>query len=393
LRNAPYPYEDVKYATRAKIYLDEVMGVKFKTPVVVEPYKFTWFDVEFPDPRPYEVIFRNKACLICGSDLHSYKGLHPFAPIPTCTGHEVAAEVFEVGSKVSTLQVGDRVYVAGTGASPLPCGQCFYCVRGASQCCMNPHKSISFKIDGKVVSRFPSGFGEYSINHEARAYKIPDNVSFYEAATTTDVSYVIGVVIRSGGGIGKTAVVIGAGPIGLRTLEVAKAAGVSPIFVSDPLGYRLAKAKELSADAVINPMEEDPVERVKELTDGTGVDIVYDTAGNLNATQQGLNMLNTSIGGAGRLYLMGLYEAPHNNLTFNISDLMYKAGAISTEWGQGGGRGIIQTALNMMSQGKLHILKWITHKIPEKRARHRHRDCSLALKASQLNLHAHDATQ
>ena len=84
------------------------MGIKFKTPIVAEPYKFTWFDVEFPDPGPYEIIFRNKACLICGSDLHSYKGLHPFAPIPTCTGHEVAAEVVEVGSKV---------YFAGRGQS------------------------------------------------------------------------------------------------------------------------------------------------------------------------------------------------------------------------------------------------------------------------------------
>jgi threonine dehydrogenase-like Zn-dependent dehydrogenase len=344
------------------------MGLKFKTPIVAEPYKFTWFDVEFPDPGPYEVIFRNKACLICGSDLHSYKGLHPFAPIPTCTGHEVAAEVVEVGSKVTTLQVGDRVYVAGTGASSLPCGQCFYCVRGEWGRCVNTSKSISFKVGGKVVSRFPSGFGEYSINHEARAYKIPDNVSLYEAATTTDVSYVTGVVIRSGGGIGNSAVVIGAGPIGLRTLEVAKAAGVSPIFVSEPVDYRLAKAKELGADAVINPMEEDPIERVMELTDGAGVDIVYDAAGNLRATQQGLDMLKTRIGGAGKLYLMGLYEAPNNNLTFNVSDLMHKAGAISAEWGRGGGRGIIQASLNMMSQGKLHILKWVTHKIPEERA-------------------------
>lgn len=344
------------------------MGIKFKTPIVAEPNKFSWFDVELPDPGPYEVIFRNKACLICGSDLHSYKGLHPFAPIPTCTGHEVAAEVVEVGSKVSTLKLGDRVYVAGTGASSMPCGQCFYCVRGESRRCVNPHKSISFKVGGKEVSRFPSGFSEYSINHEARAYKIPDNVSFYEAATTTDVSYVTGVVIRSGGGIGNSAVVIGAGPIGLRTLEVAKAAGVSPIFVSEPVDYRLKKAKELGADAVINPMEEDPVERVMELTDGAGVDIVYDAAGNLRATRQGLDMVNTRVGGAGRIYLMGLYEAPNNNLTFNISDLMHKAGGISAEWGRGGGRGIIQASLNMMSQKKLHILKWITHKIPEARA-------------------------
>lgn len=344
------------------------MGLKFKTPIVAEPYQFTWFDVEFPDPGPYEAIFRNKACLICGSDLHSYKGLHPFAPIPTCTGHEVAAEVVEVGRKVTTLQVGDRVYVAGTGASPLPCGQCVPCVRGDPRRCVNPTTSIRFTVGGKVVSRFPSGFGEYSINHEARAYPIPANVSFYEAATTTDVAYVTGVVTRSGGSLGTSAVVIGAGPIGLRTLEVAKAVGIAPIFVSEPVAYRLAKAKELGADAVIDPTAEDPVQRVLELTDSVGVDIVYDTAGNVRATQQGLDMINTRIGGAGRLYLMGLYEAPHNALTFNISNLMRKAGAISAEWGRGSSRGLIQASLNMMSQGQLHILKWITHKLPEARA-------------------------
>ena len=233
---------------------------------------------------------------------------------------------------------------------------------------MNSSSSISIKIGRKVVSRFPSGFGEYSINHEARAYRIPDNVSFYEAATTTDVSYVTGVVKRSGAGIGNNALVIGAGPVGLRTLEVAKAAGVSPIIVSEPIGYRLAKAKELGAEAIVNPLEEDPVEQVMELTDGSGVDIVYDTAGNLNATKQGLEMLKTRIGGAGRLYLMGLYEAPHDNLTFNISDLMHKAGAISAEWGRGSNPEIIQASLNMMSEGKLNILKWITHKMPENRA-------------------------
>lgn len=344
------------------------MGLKFETPIVTEPYKFTWFEVELPNPGPHEIIFRNRACLICGSDLHSYKGLHPFAPIPTCTGHEVAAEVLEIGKKVTTLQVGDRVYVAGTGSSPLPCGRCFYCVRGESRQCMTPSQSTSFKVEGKIVSRFPSGFGEYSINHEARAYKIPENVSFYEAATTTDVSYVTGVVLRSGGGIGKTAMVIGAGPIGLRTLEIAKTAGISPIFVSEPVDYRLAKAKELGADAVINPLEEDPVERVMELTDRVGVDMVYDTAGNLIATNQGLKMLNTRIGGAGRLYLMGLYEAPKNKLTFNISDLMHKAGAISAEWGRGSDPSTIQASLDMMSSGKLNILKWITHKMPENRS-------------------------
>lgn len=342
------------------------MVVRFESPIVVEPYRFTWFNIELPDPGPHEVIFRVRACLVCGSDLHVYKGLHPFAPLPACCGHEVAADVVEVGSAVTSLEVGDRVYVAGAGARPMPCGQCFNCVRGDATHCSNPHMPIGFKVGGKTVARFPSGFGEYTIGHEGHAYRIPDNVSYYEAAVTTDMAYVTGVVKRSGAKVGDSAVILGAGPIGLRTLEVAKLAGISPVIVSEPVDYRLEKAKELGADELVNPMNEDPVKRVMEITDGVGVDIVYDTAGNARATNQGLAMLRTRIGGAGTLCLMGLFENP--DLTFNVSALMRKAGRIMAEWGISDGSENIEDALAMMSQGKLHPLKWITHKLPEERA-------------------------
>jgi threonine dehydrogenase-like Zn-dependent dehydrogenase len=225
---------------------------------------------------------------------------------------------------------------------------------------------IGFKVGGKTVARFPSGFGEYTIGHEGHAYRIPDNVSYYEAAVTTDMAYVTGVVKRSGAKVGDSAVILGAGPIGLRTLEVAKLAGISPVIVSEPVDYRLEKAKELGADELVNPMNEDPVKRVMEITDGVGVDIVYDTAGNARATNQGLAMLRTRIGGAGTLCLMGLFENP--DLTFNVSALMRKAGRIMAEWGISDGSENIEDALAMMSQGKLHPLKWITHKLPEERA-------------------------
>ncbi len=127
-------------------------------------------------------------------------------------------------------------------------------------------------------------------------------------------------------------------------------------------------AKAVGANEIINPMEEDPVERVTEITDGTGVDVVYDTTGNLRATEQGLQMLKRKIGGAGTLYLMGLYEHPNDNFTFNVSDLMHKAGCISAEWGRAGGQKLIEDVLSLMSQGRLQILKWITHKLPEDRA-------------------------
>ena len=161
--------------------------------------------------------------------------------------------------------------------------------------------------------------------------------------------------------------ILGAGPIGLRTLEVARLAGVSPIIVSEPVDYRLECAKELGADEVVNPLNEDPVGAVMEATGGEGVDIVYDTVGSSVATNQGLEMLKRRIGGAGVLILMGLYEDPE--LTFNVSGLMRKAGRIVAEWGvRTGGRKNIEDALGMMGQGRFNILKWITHRLPEARA-------------------------
>lgn len=338
----------------------------FKSPIVVEPYKFKWFSVQLPDLGPHEAIFRIKACLICGSDLHVYKGLHPFAPLPACCGHEVAAEVAEVGREVNSLKVGDRVYVAGTGARTVPCGQCFNCIRGDAANCTNARSSASFKVDGKNVARFPSGFGEYTIGHEGFAYKIPQNVSYYEAAVTTDMVYVTGVVKRSGAGLQDSAVILGAGPIGLRTLKIAKLVGVPQVIVSDPLNYRLEMAGELGADEVVNPNKEDAVDRVMKITNGRGVDFVYDTTGNPNATNQGLSMLKRKVGGKGTLCLMGLYE--HPDLTINVSDIMHKAGRIMAEWGIGDESKDIEDVLSMMSQGKLDILKWITHKFPENKA-------------------------
>jgi L-iditol 2-dehydrogenase len=343
------------------------LPLRFSSPVVVRPYELKWFDVELPDPGPYEVVYRNRACLICGSDLHLYKGLHPYAPLPACCGHEVAADVVEVGSKVSELVEGDRVYVSGTGASPVPCGECIHCVRGEASRCENKRAPVSLSVDGKPVSRFPSGFGEYTYGHVASAYRLPEGVSYCEAAVATDLAYVIGVVRRSGAGLGDVVAILGAGPIGLRALEVVRNAGVSKVIVSEPVGYRLDRAESLGADVVVNPKMVDPVEAVLGATSGEGVDYVFDTAGNLNASMQGLKMLKTSMGGLGTLILMGLYEEP--DLTVNLSELMHKAGKIVAEWGirEGRSRNVLD-ALHLMAERRVNIMKWITHRMPEEKA-------------------------
>jgi len=339
----------------------------FSSPIVVKPYEMKWYDVELPEPRPHDAIFRNRACLICGSDLHLYKGLHPFVSLPACCGHEVAADVIEIGSSVTSLRKGDRVYLSGTGASPVPCGECVHCVRGESSECVNKRSPLSFTVEGKKLTRFPSGFGEYSMGHEAYAYRLPENVSYYEAAVSTDLGFVLGVVKRSKAGLGHTAAILGAGPIGLRTLEIVRLAGVSKIIVSEPVYYRLECAEALGADVIVNPLNSDAVDEVYAATNGRGVDYVFDTTGSSKATQQGLKMLKTGIGGMGVLILMGLYENP--SLNINLSELMYKAGKIVAEWGIREGRAhhVIES-LNLMAEKKVNVMEWITHKLPEEKA-------------------------
>jgi (R,R)-butanediol dehydrogenase/meso-butanediol dehydrogenase/diacetyl reductase len=240
-------------------------------------------------------------------------------------------------------------------------------VRGFPERCTDLHLSVSFEVDGKKVTRFPSGFGEYTMGHEGKAFKLPDGVTHLEAAVTTDMGYVLGVIKRSQAKVGDSAVVLGAGPIGLRTVEAARLAGIIPIIVSEPVDYRLDCAKELGAHELVNPNEEDAVAKVMELTDGEGVDYVFDTTGSAGATSQGVEMLNTRFGGMGTLVLMGLYENPE--LKIDASKLMKKAGRIVAEWGvRSTRRKNIEDALRLMGEGKLNISKWITHQLPESQA-------------------------
>jgi threonine dehydrogenase-like Zn-dependent dehydrogenase len=222
-------------------------------------------------------------------------------------------------------------------------------------------------VGGRKVARFPSGFGEYTMGHEGKAFKLPDGVSHLEAAVTTDMAYVLGVVKRSRAKVGDSAVVLGAGPIGLRTVEAARLAGITPIIVSEPVDYRLECARDLGAGELINPADEDAVVRVMELTDGEGVDYVFDTTGSARATAQGVEMLNTRFGGMGTLVLMGLYENPE--LVIDASKLMRKAGRIVAEWGvRSTRRENIEDALRLMGEGRLNVSRWITHQLSESRA-------------------------
>ena len=182
-------------------------------------------------------------------------------------GHEAGGTVVEVGSGVTHLKVGDRVALE-PGKT---CGHCEHCKEGKYNLCEDVIFFATPPVDGV--------FQEYVAHEAGLGFKLPDNVSTLEGALVEPLSVGLHAAMQGGAHIGQTAVVTGAGCIGLVSLLALKAMGVSKVIVVDVIDKRLQKAKELGADYVINGKEQDTVAEIKRLTEGRGCDLSIETAG------------------------------------------------------------------------------------------------------------------
>jgi L-iditol 2-dehydrogenase len=233
-------------------------------------------EIERPDLRADDdVLIRIHACGICPSDLRAYTGVRqPHRGFPYTPGHEWAGEVLAVGDAVKGFAVGDRVVPSWR----VPCGKCHYCVRGIQNYCEN-----------LAMGRVRGGFAEYGVAVAESLLKIPDGVGYQAASFCEPLACCINGSQYSQIAFGDDVVIVGAGPIGLLHLQIAKATGAR-VMVSDLVQERLNKAAELGADALINAAEGDPVQAVKDLTAGRGADVVIVAVGAPRALQQALDM-------------------------------------------------------------------------------------------------------
>ncbi|MBV8673646.1 MAG: alcohol dehydrogenase catalytic domain-containing protein, partial [Acidobacteriaceae bacterium] len=207
--------------------------------LLLSAYKRLDVTDEMPRPAPGagEVLIRIAACGICGSDVYGYDGSSGRRVPPLVMGHEAAGTVAEVGKGVRQLGVGDRV----TFDSTVYCGDCDYCRAGDVNLCDN--RQVVGVSCGDY--RRHGAFAEYVVVPERIVYRLPDSLGFAEAAMLEAVSvglHAVRVAELSGG---ETALVIGAGMIGLLTLQAARASGCSRVFVADIDRSRLALAREL----------------------------------------------------------------------------------------------------------------------------------------------------
>lgn len=258
------------------------MNGKMKVAVMNGIGKMGFVERDIPCPADNEVLVKLEYVGICGSDMHYYEtgaiGSYVVKP-PFVLGHEPGGTVVEVGKSVTRLQVGDRVALE-PGKT---CGHCEFCRRGEYNLCPDVIFFATPPVDGV--------FQEYVAHEAALCFKLPENVSTMEGALIEPLAVGFHAANQGGAHAGQTAVVMGAGCIGLVTMMALKAEGVSRVYVVDVMQKRLNKAIELGADGVINATEQDAVKAILALTDGMGCDLAVETAGTEVTTRQTIEMV------------------------------------------------------------------------------------------------------
>jgi (R,R)-butanediol dehydrogenase/meso-butanediol dehydrogenase/diacetyl reductase len=260
-------------------------------------------EVTDPSPGPGQVKLRNAFAGICGSDLHVYytpeaAGLdfehpHPLtgSTLPQILGHEFSGTVVELGEGVDGISVGDRVAVW-----PIYyCGDCAACRRGMYNACQ--------KIGFHGLSSDGGGMAEFTTVSASKLHVLPENVDLRLGALVEPMAVAWHAVSRSGVEPGGTALIAGAGPIGIGVWFALKARGIEKVLVSEPSADRRAIIAALGA-TVVDPVTEDLGAAVTALTDGDGVDVAFDAAGAGPAITSSL----ASLVPGGRVVVVAIHE-------------------------------------------------------------------------------------
>lgn len=303
-----------------------------------------------PDPgiqAPTDIIVKMKTTTICGTDLHILKGDVPETTPGTILGHEGVGTVEEVGSGVTTVARGDRVLLSCVSA----CGRCRFCKEGRyGQCLGGGGWVLGHTINGLQAEYARVPFADTSV------YKVPDGLSDEQVLFLSDImptAFEVGVLngqVRPG----DTVAIVGAGPIGLAVVKMARLFTPGRIIVLDLAEARLAKAREFGADLTINNGAEDAVAKIMELTDGLGADVAVEAVG-VPAT---FELAAEIIRPGGRLANVGVHGHP---AALHLEKLWSRNVTITT--------GLVDTStipqlLKLIKGGRLDPTDFATHHFP-----------------------------
>ncbi|NPV54973.1 MAG: NAD(P)-dependent alcohol dehydrogenase [Firmicutes bacterium] len=325
------------------------MERKMKAAVLERPGVIKIEELDRPSPGPGEVLVRIKSVGVCGSDIHYYRHGRIGAYVvekPIILGHESSGEVAEVGEGVSSLRVGDRVSLE----PGIPCRKCVFCKTGRYNLCPDVVFMATPPVDGAFV--------EYVTFPEDFAFKLPDNVSFDEGALIEPLAVGVYASERAGVKPGLSAVVLGAGPIGLVTLQAAKAYGASPVVVLDISDFRLNMARKLGADFVIDSRDTQAIEKVLDAVGGGGADLVFEAAGAIPTIQMTTKIAKRG----GKVVFIGL--SAKDMVDYNVVEVSSKELDVLGIFRYAN---VYRKAIDMVSAGKIDLKSMITHHFPLER--------------------------
>ncbi|MGB9629415.1 MAG: zinc-binding dehydrogenase, partial [Thermodesulfobacteriota bacterium] len=274
-----------------------------------------------------------------------YEGVTPTAYVPITLGHEPSGIIAEVGPEVKDWKVGDRVTI-----NPfLTCGKCINCLSGNSQICLSRHV-IGIHTEG--------GLAEFLKIHEKNLIRLPLNIPFDQGGIAVDAVATPFHAIASRGAlkVGEKIAIFGCGGLGIHGVQIAKVFGASLVIAIDVVESSLEMATKMGADLIINGKNEDPIQKIKKLTGGMGVDLAIEFVGLKETIEQAIESVRIG----GRVVVVGLGpEAitmpPPTTFVRTELSLLGSYGSTTSE---------IQTVVDLIGNGKLDLSNSITERFP-----------------------------
>ncbi|MEY2508580.1 MAG: hypothetical protein QOH01_2909 [Verrucomicrobiota bacterium] len=299
--------------------------------------------VDVPRIDPRDVLIRIKAAGICHSDAHYRAGVSPVKRLPLTLGHEIAGVIDAVGDSVTKFQTGDRVCVHYL----VTCGKCEFCAAGTEQFCPAA-EMIGKHRDG--------GYAEFIAVPERSVFRLPAEIPFEQGAilmcsSTTSLHALKKARLRAG----ESVAVFGVGGLGISAVQLAKNLGAARVFAVDINPAKLSLAQSFGATPV-NARERDPVEHLRELTNGRGVDVALELVGSPITMRQAVQSLAT----LGRAALVGLSQetfevAPYQELLNKEAEIIGVSDHLAGE---------IPILLDLVRERKLDLSGDIIRTIP-----------------------------
>lgn len=316
--------------------------------LVMHEYKhLTYEEVPTPSPKKGEVLIRLQACSVCGSDVHGFDGSSGRRQPPLIMGHEASGIIAELGEGVTDYKVGDRV----TFDSTIYCGECDMCKAGKVNLC-NSRMVLGVSCD--EYNR-DGCFAEYVVVPDYILYRMPDNVTFTQAAMIEPLSVAYHAATRTPVTPNDSVLVVGIGTIGLLTMQVVRSFGAKQIIAVDIDDSRLELARKNGATHTINSKDPDALEQILALTeDGQGVDIAMDATG----IESTVNLCIKSVHLDGRVVLIG-------NLAQNMNfPLQYVVTRQISLFGSCASAGEYPQCLDLIASGQVEVDSMISKIVP-----------------------------